>query len=99
MNKQESEGNKQQLQVSLDEETAMGKFANLGFISHSPEEFVIDFVFRPPGSPKARVLSRVLMTPGHAKRLMGALKENLEKYEKKFGKIKSYEQPTNPIGF
>lgn len=99
MNKNEEEGKKQQLQIALDEDTAMGKFANLGFISHSPEEFVIDFIFRPPGSPKAKVISRVLMTPGHAKRLLGALKENVEKYEKRFGKIKSTDVPTKPIGF
>ncbi len=95
----QKEPEKKKLQVKIDEETAMGRFANLGFISHSPEEFVIDFMFRPPGADQAKVISRILTSPGHAKRLHMALGENIEKYEKRHGKIKPSGVPSKPIGF
>ncbi len=81
--------NKQgQLNIELSEEIAEGTYSNLAIITHSTSEFVMDFVRIMPGVPKARVKSRVLMTPEHAKRLMHALQENIVKYEGHHGPIR-----------
>ena len=83
-----SEENKNQLNIELSEETAEGTYSNLAIITHSPSEFVTDFVRVMPGMPKARVHSRIIMTPQHAKRMMKALQDNLQKYESVHGPIK-----------
>jgi len=75
------------LQVELSPEMARGQYANLAIISHSRLEFVADFVCAMPGSPKAPVVSRIILAPEHAKRLMAALQDNVQKYEKQFGTI------------
>ncbi len=77
---------KRSIQVKLDEETAMGQYANMASVSHSGEEFIIDFIFIPPGSKQAKVVSRIVTSPGHAKRLQEALKDNIARYEKKTGR-------------
>ena len=74
--------------LSLSEEIAEGIYSNLAMIAHSNSEFVIDFIRLMPGVPKARVKSRVIITPEHAKRLLAALKDNISKYEATFGPIK-----------
>ncbi len=79
---------KNQLNIELSEEIAEGVYSNLAIITHSPSEFVLDFVKLMPGAPKAKVKSRIIMTPQHAKRLFKALAENLNKYESNFGNIK-----------
>ena len=81
-----------QLQIELKEEVAQGTYANLAIITHSTSEFVIDFVRIMPGLPKANVQSRIVMTPEHAKRLMYALQDNVNKYEKNFGPIRMPEE-------
>lgn len=86
-----------QLNIELSEEIADGIYSNLAIITHSNAEFVIDFVRVMPGMPKARVKSRVVLTPQHAKRLLRALKDNLEKYEAVHGKI-SEGQPNTQGG-
>lgn len=85
--------NQNQLNIELNEDVAEGTYSNLAIISHSPSEFIIDFIRIMPGVPKARVKSRVLMTPQHAKRLMKALQENIQKYEGLHGHIKDIEGP------
>ncbi len=75
------------LQIELDESIAEGVYTNLVMIAHNPEEFVLDFIRVLPGVPKARVKSRVVVTPGHAKRLLAALADNLHKYEQQYGEI------------
>jgi hypothetical protein len=85
-----------QISIELSEEIAEGVYANLAMISHSPSEFVIDFIRLMPGVPKARVKSRIIVSPEHAKRLLSALKENVEQYEANFGKIKNV---SNESGF
>ncbi len=81
--------NKQKrINIELTEEIADGIYANLAIITHSNTEFVIDFVKLLPGLPKAKVKSRILLTPQHAKRLAKALTENLVKFEKQNGTIK-----------
>ncbi|MBI5463843.1 MAG: DUF3467 domain-containing protein [Ignavibacteriales bacterium] len=78
----------QQINVELGEKEAEGIYSNLAIITHSPAEFVIDFTRVLPGVPKAKVHARIIMTPQHTKMLMNALKDNIDKYEKKFGEIK-----------
>ena len=75
------------LQIELSEDIAEGVYTNLVMIAHNPEEFVLDFIRVLPGVPKARVKSRVVVTPGHAKRLLAALADNLAKYEAQYGDI------------
>lgn len=77
-----------QLQIELKEEIAEGTYANLAIIAHSTSEFVLDFVRMMPGIAKAKVKSRIVMTPEHAKRLALALQDNLKKYEAQFGEIR-----------
>ena len=80
-----------QINIELTEEIAEGTYSNLAIITHSNSEFVIDFVRVMPGTPKAKVKSRVLLTPQHAKRLMKALQDNVVKFEKLHGQIKDIE--------
>ena len=75
------------LQVEMDDAVAEGVYANLAVMSHSSSEFVIDFLRLMPGVPKAKVKSRIVMTPEHAKRLAYALQDNLRRYEAQFGEI------------
>ena len=83
-----SEEKKQQgIEIQLDEQVGQGHYSNLAIIAHSPSEFIIDFATMLPGLPKARVRSRVVMTPEHAKRLLLSLQENITRYESSFGKI------------
>ncbi|EAZ81283.1 DUF3467 domain-containing protein [Algoriphagus machipongonensis] len=99
---QDEKGNKpdQQINVELSEEVAEGTYANLAMIAHSNSEFVIDFIRLMPGVPKAKVKSRIIVTPEHARRLLSALKDNIEKYEAAFGKIdQANEAPQFPISF
>jgi len=76
-----------QLNIELSEEIAQGTYSNLAIITHSPSEFVVDFVRVMPGIPKANVKSRIILTPEHAKRLMLALQENILKFESLHGPI------------
>ena len=77
----------QQINIELGEKEAEGIYSNLAIISHSPAEFVIDFTRILPGVPKARVLSRIVMTPQHAKLLLGALNDNINRYEQQYGEV------------
>ena len=88
------------LNIELSEDIAEGVYANLAMIAHSSSEFVIDYIRLMPGVPKAKVKARIVITPEHAKRLLNALEENIQKYEKTFGEIKKNEQaPKFPINF
>jgi len=84
----ENDQKQQGLQLELSPDVAQGEYANFAIISHSPSEFVVDFARVLPGLPKAQVRSRVILAPEHAKRLLGALQENLMRYEHEFGTIK-----------
>jgi hypothetical protein len=75
------------LEINLDEETAQGIYSNLALINHGENEFIIDFIFVQPQQPKAKVRTRVITSPRHFKRLVNAMQENLERYEKRFGII------------
>ncbi len=86
-----------QLNIELSEEVAQGNYSNLAIITHSPSEFVVDFVLVMPGVPKANVKSRIILTPEHAKRLMLALQENVHKYETLHGPIQIHEGQVNMV--
>ena len=91
--------NEQQINIELDEATAEGTYSNLAIINHSPSEFVIDFVAIMPGTPNAKVKSRIILTPEHAKRFQSALADNISRYEESHGEIDSKEQPPIPLNF
>lgn len=88
-----------QLNIEISEEVAEGQYANLAIITHSHAEFVVDFVSVMPGTPKSRVKSRIILTPQHAKRLMRAITENIQKYESVNGPIKDLEEIQLPLNF
>ncbi|HKZ37951.1 MAG TPA: DUF3467 domain-containing protein [Chryseolinea sp.] len=89
-----------QINIELSEEIAEGIYSNLAMIAHSNSEFVIDFIRLMPGVPKAKVKSRIVITPEHAKRFLLALKDNIEKYENSFGAIKrTDDMPKFPMNF
>ena len=85
-----------QINIELDEQTAEGIYSNLAIINHSSSEFVLDFVSIMPGIPKAKVKSRIILSPEHAKRLHKALADNINKYEAQNGKIRESSQPPFP---
>lgn len=76
-----------ELKIELSPEVATGHYSNLAVIAHSPTEFYLDFVAVAPNMPQARVVSRIIMSPEHAKNLLFALRDNLTKYEETFGEI------------
>ena len=86
-----------QLQIELPVEVSQGEFANFSIITHSSSDFVIDFARVLPGVPKAKVNSRVILAPEHAKRLLGALQENIVRYEREYGLIKIPNQEPRTI--
>ena len=92
--------NDSQIQIELNEEVAQGTYSNLAVISHSISEFVVDFIRVVPGVQKAKVKSRIILTPEHAKRLLHALEDNIEKFEQQNGPIRVQNDPgfLPPIG-
>jgi len=93
----------QKLNINLTPEMAEGTYANLAIIAHSSSEFVLDFVRMMPGLKQANVKSRIIFTPEHAKKLLYALQDNINKYEKQFGTIQITGTPapgsTIPMSF
>lgn len=99
---QEDQNNKKQINIELSDEVSQGTYSNLAIITHSAAEFILDFVRIMPGVPKAKVKSRIILTPEHAKRLMAALQDNISKYESTHGPIKNVEGsggPNVPMNF
>ncbi|MEY4627849.1 MAG: hypothetical protein RLZZ595_175 [Bacteroidota bacterium] len=88
-----------QINIEISEEVAEGQYANLAIITHSHAEFVVDFVNVMPGTPKSRVKSRIILTPQHAKRLLNALADNINKFEDLHGVIKDFEEVQIPFQF
>ncbi len=89
------------INIEVDRDVADGTYSNMVIISHSSSEFVLDFIRVMPNTPKARIKSRVILTPQHAKRLLNALQDNLQKYEQQFGSIDGTADPqmTAPFKF
>ncbi len=91
--------NNGQITIEIEDGIAEGIYSNLAVISHNQSEFIVDFLRILPNIPKARVKSRIILTPQHAKRLSEALSENLRKYEMQFGKVVNQDPPYPPINF
>ncbi len=96
---QKQQPQQRKLNIELGESESEGIYSNMALIAISPQEFVIDFARIMPGREKAKVYSRIVMTPGHAKLLSKALEDNLKKYESQFGIIKVFGQEEKNIGF
>ena len=94
---------KKELGIEITKETAAGNYSNLALLTHSNSEFIFDFARVLPGYPKAQVVSRIIMTPEHAKRLLLALRDNIGKYESQHGEISlgtpGMPKNTIPFGF
>ena len=94
---------KKEIGIEITKETAAGNYSNLALITHSNSEFIFDFARVLPGYPKAQVVSRVIMPPEHAKRLLLALRDNISKYESQHGEISigapNLPKNTIPFGF
>lgn len=88
--------NPNEINIELSEKISEGIYSNLAIISHSHSEFVLDFIRLMPNVPKAKVKSRIILTPQHAKRLMKAISENLTKFENQYGIIQDPEPPSFP---
>ena len=86
--------NQQQIQIEVPADEMQGRYANLAVITHGPNDFFLDMILMAPNTPKARVQSRVIMTPENAKQLLIALNENVRKYEQTYGEI----TPRKPAG-
>lgn len=93
--------NPNEINIELSEELAEGIYANLSIISHSNSEFILDFIRLVPNIPKAKVKSRIVMSPQQAKRLMMALNENVKRFESTYGAIKDADMggPQFPLNF
>jgi hypothetical protein len=84
------------LEIQLDNDVAQGTYANLSVVNHTDAELTLDFVYVQPQEPKGKVCSRIIVSPRHAKRLLHALKENVERYEQTFGEIPLEVRPEPP---
>ena len=84
----ETDKKNKQLKIEIDENIGQGEYVNFAIVTHSAAEFIMDFIRILPGLTKSKVKSRIVMSPMHAKTLLSALKDNIDKYEKKFGEIK-----------
>lgn len=99
MNTQNNQAQQQQVQIKIDDATMKGLYANMMSVAHSKEEFVLDFINLYPHQRAGVVNARIIVSPGHMKRIVNALKENLEKYEKGFGTIATADAPGSEVGF
>ena len=97
VNKKEKNPNK--LNIEIKEDVANGVYSNLVVINHSPSEFIFDFITMMPGFTKAKVRSRIILAPQHAKKLMHALNQNIANFENKNGLIKDVDVKKIPLDF
>lgn len=99
MDQKEKNQQQNQINIELTDETADGIYSNLAIITHSNQEFVLDFIKVMPGIPKAKVKSRIILTPQHAKRFLRALAENVKKFETQYGEIPEAAEINIPMNF
>ena len=89
-----------QINIKIDEKVGEGTYSNFFLITNSPSEFILDFGRILPGIPDAKIYTRVVTTPQHAKQFLQALEKNIENFESQFGEIKVQGQQENrPVGF
>ncbi len=89
---------KLKMQIKMPDEILKGVYANAMQVGHTQEEFIVDFMNLSPQQGVGIVSSRVIISPGHLKRIIAALQDNLQRYENQFGVVKIAEQPEG-IGF
>jgi hypothetical protein len=82
-----SQANQQQVQIKADEKELLGQYANLAVIHHNGEEFTLNFIYLFPSVPQGKLVSSIILSPGHAKRMLAALKENVARFESQFGTL------------
>jgi len=95
----ENKKKKHQIKIELEDNVGQGEYVNFAIVTHSPAEFVMDFIRVLPGMTKSKVKSRLIMAPMHAKTLMHALQDNIKKFESKFGEIKTPSHDSSSPGF
>ncbi len=97
----QEEKKQNEIKIEIDDQISNGIYSNLALITHSESEFVLDFIFFQPQSGKAKVRTRVITSPSHAKRMVAALKDNIAKFEAKFGEIKepALQMPNEKSGY
>jgi hypothetical protein len=83
-----------QVQIKADEKEMVGQFSNLVMFHHNPEEFTLQFIYLFPNVPQGKLLSSMIVSPAHAKRILKALAENISRYEAQFGPIRDVPEPT-----
>ena len=88
--------NPQKIKIEIDDKTIDGKYANFAVVTHSLAEFILDFIRVLPGAVKHKVKSRIIISPVHAKTFCNALQDNIRKFEKKYGEIKTVNQNVSP---
>ena len=98
MSKKEN-SNQKKINIEVKEDVASGKYSNLVVVNHSPTEFVFDFITMMPGFSKAKVVSRIVLAPQHAKKFMNVLAQNVANFEKQNGSIKVVDAPKIPLDF
>tara|TARA_B100001250_G_C19699554_1_gene744133 strand:- start:269 stop:598 length:330 start_codon:yes stop_codon:yes gene_type:complete len=98
-NPSEDKKKKHQIKIELEDNIGQGEYVNFAIVTHSPAEFVMDFIRVLPGMTKSKVKSRLIMAPMHAKTLMQALQDNIQKFENKFGEIKTPSKDSLSPGF
>lgn len=89
----------QQVQIKADEKELLGQYANLVVVHHNAEEFTLNFVYVYPTVPQGKLVASMIISPGHAKRLMRALQENVSRYEAQFGTLPEAPMPDPDVGF
>jgi len=87
MSDEKAPDNQKRVQIQIDEAVAQGQYVNMTLVNHTDTEFIFDFVFMQPMDPRAKVRARIISSPKHAKRFLGALQENVQRYESRFGPI------------
>ena len=92
-----SNGQQQEIKVNFPPHLQGGVYSNNMVVSHTKEEFIMDFMMVAP--PVGTVMSRVIISPGHVKRMIRALQDNVQKYEARFGTIQAAEELKGNIGF
>ena len=92
----EKDKKKTQIKIEIDETIGQGEYVNFAIVTHSPAEFVMDFIRVLPGVPKSKVKSRIVISPIHAKTFMLALQDNIKKFEAKYGEIKVGKNQMSP---
>ena len=97
----EEQAKQQQVQIKADEKELLGQYANLAMIHHTAEEFTVNFIYVFPNMVQGKLVSSIIVSPGHARRLMRALAENISRYEAQFGPVREAPEPQMPptVGF